>query len=81
MGLVTANIQPIEPGEARSVPSASGAPAIAVIEVDGFGRHNTRKLIAAPGVQAPALSSPVAIKLAMRAFTLEGRRKWLGKPY
>jgi hypothetical protein len=54
MGLVTANIQPIEPGEARRVPSASGAPAIAVIEsTDSAGTRNTRKLIAPPGVQIP----------------------------
>jgi hypothetical protein len=65
MGPVTANIQPIEFDEARTVPSASGRQAIAVIEADGFGRHKP------PGNQSryPACgsrsSSPVAIKPAV----------------
>ena len=52
MGPVTANIQPTEPGEARSVPSASGTQSIAVSRsMDSANTSNTRKLIAAPGVQ------------------------------
>jgi nitrogen regulatory protein PII len=67
MGLVTANIQPIELDEARSVPSASGTQTIAVIEADGFGQHKQPPEIDRSNWRAdPALSSSVAIKPAVR---------------
>jgi hypothetical protein len=54
MGPVTANIQPTKPGEARSVPSASGTQSIAVSRsTDSANTSNTRKLIAAPDAQTP----------------------------
>jgi nitrogen regulatory protein PII len=67
MGPVTANIQPIELDAARSVPSAFGMQAIAVIELDGFGRHKQHPEIDRGTRRAdPALSWSVAIKLAVR---------------
>jgi len=78
MGLVTANIQPIELDEARRAPSASGTQAIAMIEVDGFGRHQQHPKIDRGTRRAdPALSSPVASKAATRVHA-EGTEKVAG---
>jgi nitrogen regulatory protein PII len=81
MGLVTANIQPIELDEARSVPSASGAQASAVIEADGFGQHKQYPEIDRGTRRADAaLLSPVAIKSAVRVHA-EGTEKGAGQTY
>jgi nitrogen regulatory protein PII len=78
MGPVTANIQPIELDEPRSVPSASGMQATAVIEVDGFGRHKQHPEIDRATRRAdPALSSLVAIRLAIHVHA-EGTEKLAG---
>ena len=77
MGLVTANIQPIEFDAARTVPSAA-TQAIAVIEADGFGRNKhppgNRSRYPACGSR---LSSPVAIKPAVHVHA-EGTEKVAG---
>jgi hypothetical protein len=63
MGLVTANIQPIEFDEACSAPSAFGMQAIAAIEVDGFEHPEIDR---GPRRADPPPSSSVAIKRAVR---------------
>jgi nitrogen regulatory protein PII len=78
MGLVTANIQPIELDERRSVPSVSGMQATAVIEVDGFGRHKQHPEIHRATRRAdPALLSLVAIRVAIHVHA-EGTEKLAG---
>ena len=75
MGPVTANIQPIELDERRSVPSASGMQATAVIEVEGFGRHKQPPEIDRSTRRADPAYRRRLRSSQPRAFTLKGPKK------